>query len=329
MNIFFRIPWEERNVLKHRWFGAVLLLAGMVVHAQGQQDKDTVTITWKFEKGKPFFQQMTTKTKQTMKVMGMDITQNQSQTFTFSWTPKEEKDKNWIVVQKIEAVQMDIEIGGNPIKYDSTKDAPGTGNPLAEFFKNLVGSEFTLTISPEMKVIKIEGREEFIQKLTKVNPQMEALLKQILGDEALKQMADPAFASVPTKPVKKGESWPGTSKLNMGPIGSYDTTYKYTYEGKDGKLEKIKVDATLKYEPPAASASGSLPFKIKSADLKSKDATGTIWFDNEKHYLDHSSMKMKLEGKLTIDISGMTTDVDLTQEQDTDVKTFDTNPIKK
>src|SRR5438552_15205922 len=105
---------------------------------------------------------MTTETKQTMKVMGMDVTQSQRQTFIFSWTPKEQdKDKNWIIKQKIVGVKMDIEIGGNKINYDSTNPAANTSNnPLADFFKASEGSEFTLTLTPDMTVLKIDGRDE-------------------------------------------------------------------------------------------------------------------------------------------------------------------------
>ena len=306
----------------------MLLVALIGVSVYGQE---AIKLEWKFEKGKPFYQEMNTKTKQTMKIMAMDnITQNQDQTFYFSWTPEEQdKDKNWIVTQKIEGVKMDIEIGGNKITYDSTNPTASTGNPLADFFKALVGSQFKLTISPDMKVLKIEGRDAFINQLVKANPQMEPLLKQILSEDALKQMADPAFASVPSGPVKKGQSWEKQSKLNMGPIGTYDTTYKYTYEGKEGKLDKIKVDTILNYKPPEPTAAGSLPFKIKTAKLESKNATGTILFDAEKGRLDSSDMKLTLEGKLTIEIGGMTTEVDLNQEQDTKVKTTDTNPVSK
>lgn len=314
-------------MLQRRWYMAILLVAFMGLSAYGQ---DAVTLEWKFEKGKPFFQKMNTKTKQTMKIMAMDnITQNQDQTFIFSWTPLEQdKDKNWIISQKIVGVMMDIEIGGNKISYDSTSATPSS-NPLADFFKALLDSELKLTISPDMKVVKIDGRDEFIARLVKANPQMEPLLKQILGDEALKQMADPAFASVPPKPVKKGDTWEKQSKLNMGPIGTYDTTYKYTYEGKEGKLDKIKVDTVLNYKPPEANAAGQLPFKIKAAKLDSKNATGTVLFDNDKHRLDSSDQKLTLEGKLTIEIGGMTTEVDLNQEQETKVTTTDVNPIGK
>src|SRR5262249_19101408 len=43
--------------------------------------QDAIKLSWKFEKGKPFYQQMTTTTQQTMKIMGMEVSQNQSQTF--------------------------------------------------------------------------------------------------------------------------------------------------------------------------------------------------------------------------------------------------------
>lgn len=312
--------------MARRAIAAAVVFLGLAVQASAQD----VTLKWEFTKDKPIYQEMTTVTKQTMKVMGMEITQNNSQTFVFSWTPKEQDatTKNWVIVQKLEAVKMKTEIGGTPTEYDSTVPGQASGNALGEFFKALVGSEFKLTISPDLKIVKIEGRDEFVTKLVRANPQMEAILKQILGDEALKQMADPAFAAVPNKPVKKGDTWEKKLTLNMGPIGTYDTTNKYTYEGKDGKLDKIKVDTTLKYQAPGAAASGSLPFKIKpGTDLVSKNATGMIFFDNEKHRLDHSDMKLNLEGKLEIDVGGTSTQVELSMDQTTTVKMSDTNPV--
>ncbi|HEV3115978.1 MAG TPA: DUF6263 family protein [Gemmataceae bacterium] len=308
-----------------RLVGALVLIGGLAAPAPGQE----VTLKWDFQKGKPFYQEMTTTTKQTMKVMGMDVTQNQTQSFTFGWTPQEQdKDKNWIIEQEIVAVKMDIEIAGQKIPYDSTKDTAGTTNPLADFFKALVGSKFKLTVTPDFKIKSIEGRKEFIDKLVKANPQMEPLLNTILSDEALKQMAGPAFDAVPSTALKKGQTWTSKSQLDMGPIGKYDSNYKYTYEGPEGKLQKIKVDTTLAYQPPSPTAqTGNLPFRIKSADLKSSGATGTLYFDNDKHRLDKSDQKMTLEGKLTIDIGGQSSDVELKQEQTTSVKTYDQNPV--
>jgi len=339
-------------VTRLRFAVPLLLVAGLVVPTVAQQKdggkqkskesppqtasqpaKDAgggTTLKWEFQKDKPIYQEMTTVTKQTMKVMGMDVSQDQSQTFIFSWTPKEQdKDKNWVVNQKIEAIRMEIKIADNKISFDSTKDTQAATNPLSDFFKALVGSEFKVILSPDFKIKNIEGRDEFINKLIKSNPQMEGLLKQILSDEALKQMAENAFAALPNGPVTKGQSWERKSTVVMGPIGTYETSYKFTYDGKEGKLDKIKVDTTLKYVPPGANSSSSLPFKIKGAELVAKNATGTILYDPEKHWIDSSDSKLTLEGKLTVDINGQTNDVQLNQDQTTKVKTTDTNPVKK
>jgi hypothetical protein len=315
-------------VLRKQAVIAFMFILGSAGAALAQ---DSVDLKWKFEKGKTFYQVMTTETKQDMVIQNNNVSQNQNQTFYMSFTPEQEdKDKNWIVRQKIEAVKMDIMIGGNPFKFDSTQES--AASPLSEFFKALVGGEFRITISPTMKVIKVEGRDEFVKKLMAANPQMQPLLNQILSDEALKQMADPAFAVVPGKPVKKGDSWDRKSTLNMGPIGSYDTTYTYTYQGpeeKDKNLGAIKVATTLKYVPPAGAAGAQLPFQIVKADLASKESGGTILFDAAKGRLASAELTMKMEGSLTIAVGGTNQDVKLTQNQKTTLKTSDDNPLKK
>lgn len=318
-------------MVRVRCFAALLVLAGLGAPAFAQ-DKP-VELKWKFEKGKTFYQELTTKTEQTMKVMGMNITQNQNQTFYFSWTPDsyDEKEKAWTIKQKIEGVKMEIQIGGNPISFDSTKET-GTSNPLSDFFKALVGAEFTLTVKtePRPEVTKVAGQKEFLDKLVKANQQMKPLLEKILSENALKQMADPAFAVVPDKAVKPNDTWERKSTLDMGPIGTYETTNKYTYTGPDGTsktVQKVKVDTSLKYTPPAAGADSSLPFKITKANLTSKDATGTVFFDTEKGRVDHSDATMTLTGTLDIEIGNMPTTVDLTQKQTTNLKTTDTNPV--
>jgi hypothetical protein len=342
---------EDGNVPRRRFwvFTALLVMIALSapMSAQDKGDKaadkdkakaaapaaagDKVAIKWKFEKDKPFYQEMTTKTQQDMQVMGMPVKQTQDQTFYFSWTFKEEdKDKNSVVVQKIEGVKLTISVAGSPITFDSTNPT-GANTALSEFFRALVGSEFRLTLDKDGKVIKVEGRDDFLKKLTQANQQMEGLLKQILSEEALKQMADPTFGITPPNDVAKGDTWTRESKLNLGPIGSYKGSYKYKYEGQDDKnkdLAKISVETTLTYEPPADNAA-QLPFRIKEAKLTSKNGKGSILFDIKKGRLEKSDQRIELDGKLKIEIAGMETEVTLTQTQDTTVNTSDTPQVKK
>jgi hypothetical protein len=300
---------------------------------EAPKDSGKSKLEWKFEKAKAFYQTMTTTTNQTMKVMNNDVTQKQSQTFYFSWTPQEQlPDGKWKLEQKILGVKMDIDIGGSPIKYDSTTPAAAgnASNPLGEFFKALVGSSFTVTVDPKTyKVTEIRGREEFVNKLTTANKQMKPLLEKILSEDALREMSEPTFAVLPTETVEKGKQWKKKSTLDMGPIGKYENEYTYTYDGPDKNLDKIDVATKLNYLPPEKSEGiGGLPFRIKSAKLESKESKGVILFNREKGRVEKSDMSVKLDGTLDIEIGGQQTKVDLQQEQKTEISTSDTNPIE-
>src|SRR5262245_54440275 len=112
---------------------SLLCVAGsrLLVHAG-----DDMGLEWKAfdKKSGAFYQVLTTNTSQVMKVMQMDVKQEQKQTFYIKWEPADLDGKgNWVVTQKIIGVKMDIDIGGNKISYDSTDDkAPK--NPMSDFF---------------------------------------------------------------------------------------------------------------------------------------------------------------------------------------------------
>ena len=94
-------------MLQRRWFVAVVVLAASAVPAFGQ---DTVELKWKFEKDKPFYQEVTTTTTQEHTVAGNKVNQSQVQTFYLAWTPLREECDNWTLKEKCLGVKMDQEI---------------------------------------------------------------------------------------------------------------------------------------------------------------------------------------------------------------------------
>jgi hypothetical protein len=314
-----------------RWTGALFCVAAAAfsVTAYGGQGTDNKPPVFKgFESDKPFYQELTTNTTQTMKVQGQEVVQKQSQTFLVKWTVKTKAADKWTVDYEIAGVKMNIQIGGNSIDYSSTAEAP-PNNPLTDFFKALVGSKFTLTVVNDkdkgVQVTDVDTKDldAFVNKLAAANEQLKPLLKQILTKDAIIQMSNPTFAAFPSeKQFTDGKGkWKLPVDLKMGPIGSYDTTY--TYELKD--KTKVEVSATMKYNPPKTADAGGLPFTIKSGNLEAKEpAKGVINLKDGK--IDNSSMTMKLAGKLDIDIAGMTTEVELNQTQESKLQSFDTEP---
>ena len=287
---------------------------------------EAVDLRWKFTANKPFYVQIDSKTDQTMKVQGMEVTQQQEQTIYLRLTPeKRDKDGNWALVMEFVRIRMRIEVGGPIINYDSTKPQPG--NLLMDFFKALEKRKFKMILAPDLTISQVEGAQEFIRKTAGKNPQLEALLQNILSLNALKRSFEPVFAPIPQKRVMMGESWRRVSDLDLGPIGTYRTASKFTYEGTEGTLERIKVESQISYSPPMKS--GDLPFKIVGGGLNSlpKALPGEILFDRTLGRVVSASIPTKLEGALTIDIGGLETLVNLRQFQTITIAVMDKNPI--
>ena len=149
-------------------------------------------------------------------------------------------------------------------------------------------------------------------------------------------MADPTFGITPKDVKKVGESWPRTVKLTLGPLGSYENTYTFTYAKQTGDLAEIDVKVGLKYSTPGPDAAGeTLPFKIKAGNITQVpgDTTnkGKIMFNTKSGRIESSTISVKMTGTLTLDIGGTTTEVSLTQDQSTEMKTSDKSfvPDKK
>src|SRR5262249_15110755 len=179
------------------------------------------------------------------------------------------------------------------------------------------------------QVTDVEGLDEFVKKLSQANDQLKPLLQKILDKEAIKQMSNPTFAAYPKndEEFKKGQ-WQSKVPLNMRPIGTYDTKYVYKVDPKD--KNKINVTADMTYSPPkAGDGATTLPFIIKSGDLKADNATGTITLDPKTGNIANSDMKMDVKGTLNIEIAGMQTSVELNQTQTSKLTTKYEDPLKK
>jgi RNA polymerase sigma factor (sigma-70 family) len=295
--------------------------------APSAKEKDEgVVFKWKFERDTPFYQEMTTETIQTIKVMDRDVRQTQKQTFNFSWTPTErDRHGNWVLKQQIEGVEIDIDIGGNKIAYDSKKKEDAN-NPLAAFYKALIGAEFNITLDEWVNIKKVEGRDKFLRKLLAKNPELQTVANSIVGEDAVRAMIEKCLLpEIFPGLLRLGDSWTLKAKLDTGFLGVCQTTCKYTYAGKEGNLDKIKVETKLAALPSAVDGP-NLAFTIRDGNVKC-DGTGFILFDRGKGSLVHMQLDEKLEGELTVTVAGADSKVQVSQRQKTTVKTPDDPPL--
>jgi hypothetical protein len=338
MKAVCRRPWtwteEEPTVPTRRWLavGLVLALLSPAPAQEKPQEAKPVKLEWKFEKDKAFYQTLTTKTSRTLKFPGTEVKQENEETFILRWTPVKQEDKNWVLKLKVEGVRLETDVpGGARVKFDSAKNDNPPG-PLTDFYKALIGPdvEFTITINAEMQATSLEGMDKSVEALKKSNPQLEAMINQVLTRDNLKQITNAAFPALPAKEVKKGDTWSRTSVMAVSGLGTFKMVATSTYDGPgaNANVEKISVKAEMTYTAPSSQPSG-FAFKVNSGDLKSTEGVGSVEFLKDRGRADKSDLKVTIKGKLNIDVSGTATDVEVTQTQTTTVSTSDENPVKK
>jgi hypothetical protein len=275
----------------------------------------------------PFYVECERVSTEQMRMQQMKHSQELRQSFYCSWTPLGKEDGKYTVVQKILGVKTDIDIGGNKISFDSTaKDSPK--NPMSEFFKALIDQEFTITIGKDKggkyQVEEVKGVGNLVNKLGNINPQMTQLLKQILTEDTIKQMAEPMLGVIPPNGViRPGKTWSRTSTQDQGPIGTYKTTNRYASAGRVKDLAKIEVKTDMTYSPPPAAKQGAAPFQILTANVTSKDSGGTVLFNVAKGRVESADTTVRLEGSLTIRLGGMNVDVEIERTRVTRVRVTD------
>jgi hypothetical protein len=306
---------------------ASLLMSACAAGAPAPFDQG-VRLEWGFVADRPFYQKTFTETSQKMKVNGNEMVTTQKQTLLFRWAPvRQLPDGSWVVKQKLQAIQLDIEVGGSKITYDSAK--PAANNPLAAFYNTWLGTELTLTVSPRMKVTRVEGREALLRKVGKDDPSLKAMIEALLSENALKGMAQSLFAPLPGKSVKKGQRWTEESKLELGGLGSYTNRSHYLFEGpdrSDKRLGRIAVTHKLRYSAAAPGAGGALPFKVVRGKFKKSEGAETIWINLGNGRTERSRTTLRLGGRMTVEIGGANTDIDIEQTQQTTVTVSDVSP---
>jgi len=294
--------------------------------------EERVDLKARFVEGQAFYQEVKIETKQVLKVMQMEINQQQSQTLWIRVMPLGKKDGNFLVQLKIVGIKLNLDVGANKVRYDSTvRNQPI--NELTNFCKTLHGAEFMVLLNGDatpgkyLRLIEVEGRQALIQKLAG-DESGQRLLKTFLSEEAFKELANPLAGVLPGRVVRKGHTWTASARQDRGPIGQYLTHYQYTYQGRTGELDRIKFKTTLDYTPPRTAPKAELPFTILKANLKSRDGSGVAAFDRALGHIAQASLDTRLAGTLVIEIGGLSTEVDLDQTQRTTIKITDSDPLK-
>jgi hypothetical protein len=299
----------------------VMLLSAQTVRAQ-------VKLEYKYPEGTKQTYKSTSKTHQTLTLMGMEIETKQDSTVVKSRTVgKKRSDSTLPIEDKVESLRVEMSFPGGNLVYDSGDPNVKIDSPqlafLGDVFKLTSQMDVTIVLDEHHKVKAVEGTEKLIEQADKLEGMAKDVIRSSLEPEKLKAKFVQEHASLPDVLARTGEPWERTEVIDEGgQTLTFRKKYEYLGTEKKGEktLDKISSKATtvdLKQDPESQS-----PLKIAKSDLKIEFSEGTILFDREAGCVVDAQGKTRIKGSLTLSANGqeLPGDLDLTLESHTQLQ---------
>lgn len=228
--------------------------------------------------------------------------QNVGTDYTFEITEAKALDRNIKVVYnriRIKSAGM-----GNELILDSDTEEAGKPNP----FSGLKNASFSMLISPNGSVKSVSGVDKMVNdmvtKITTDTAQIKAVkasLAKQFNAEVIKQTMESALKIFPEKPVKLGDSWTISSKLNITmPI---ESTVTYTLKEVKGNVAVLSIKGNLLSKGDFESLGTKMQTDLKGLNM------GDAQVDLTTGMILNSHTRLELYGKMKA--AGAETDFEL------------------
>ncbi len=236
---------------------AAILAVIFAASALAAPAQDKVQLRLQLKKGQSYKQEMVSdqEISQTIQGQRLDMTQTTGMGFTYD-VEEVRADGTAVIKVTYDSVLLKQKGPTGNFQYDS-KNPPQTVHPMAQGFAALVGQGFTMEMTPEGTVTKVEGVDEMLTHMMKnikvqdesTRETMEKKLKQQFGNQALKEMMENMMAIYPDKPVRIGDSWNKRVTISKGFAMIIDNTW--TLKDRRDGIAVVEVKSTIKPNPNA------------------------------------------------------------------------------
>lgn len=266
-----------------------------------------VKLEYKLPEGKTLKYQSTSRARQVLTFMGMELESVKRETKVHSRTVGSRRpDGKLALDEKVEALRVEYSLpGGIRMTFDSSKPDSKTEKTelafLGDVFKLESEIAYSIVVDKQNVVTAIEGIDRLIDKAGKVADRMtrEEFQSEIAADK-LKQAFERSLHRFPDSSVRQGDMWERAEVLDVSGK-SFRVRRKYEYVGTAPKGDKTldKIHFTMVEVKYDQDPNSKLPLKIVKSALKVDSSEGTILFDRELGDAVSSREKVRIKGDMT------------------------------
>ena len=238
----------------------------------------TIELAWKLEPGTDLVYRMSVQSETELpqgmgsSTMNMDTTQRWSVLAV-------DGDGNATVRLTTDRVRMSIGGPTGTMTVDSA-DGTGSGSPL-DAVTAMAGTSYSVVLDPRGTLVEMSGVEELQEALRAriADPSAQAMLDQMLSEEALRGQWGQGMLALPAEAVGVGSTWENTFTMAVPPMGSMTVATSLEVESVEGDLVVVGSSGTMSLSDDAA-ASSPIPVRFGDATM-----VGTGRFDNGRGLL--------------------------------------------
>jgi Family of unknown function (DUF6263) len=247
------------------------------------------SLLWKFGKGQVFDVERTASQKQTVEIEGKHFKQQRQSAWHVRLEVKEKQAANVVMLALLTKVEHHLTGGADADSIDP------------KLHEKMQGSSFTLTVTPDGRIVQLQGYEDFLKRVAGMDKARLKALGVTFPESALKEALADLFGPLPQKSVANGDAWQREYVEPIPHFGSLRSTASYTYEGQAKKRERIAYTIQTRYEAPPKDDKMA-PFRVVKGRIDSAKAKGMIAFDQAAGRLVEHERTMLLRGTLTIEV---------------------------
>ncbi|HMO35121.1 MAG TPA: DUF6263 family protein [Gemmatales bacterium] len=265
----------------------VLLVLSLFLTTEllAQTDKP-VSLQWKFKEGEKFWIDTFTRVEQLEKVAAQNIANVVIVRTVTSYQVRK--------VDESGAVELEAKIESARYDNNQTPDS----QKMAALFARLQGANFRMTLGPDYQLQKLDGYQEWTQKLSQLLPVAEMdRIRLLLPEQDLRNAINEGFGFLPGKEVKLNETWKKKSELNLAPAGTLTCMLNYTYRGPEKGREKITIDCK---EQGSFTMNTAMVQPGSQSNFVMDSRTGTILFNTQAGKMEAAEHQYQTRGTITI-----------------------------
>ena len=267
-------------------------------------------LKWKWPKGELILQTMKMKENSELSIPGrpnpttQEITMEQEFGLTVL---KEAPDGGHELEMEFLSARLEAPVGSKTLaNYDSTIKSPAdNGNPVADMFRNIIGSKVQFFLDASNEVERIEGMERLSARLASSGQgnQLDGI-RNLYSEGYLKEMMS-RNRSLPRKPVQPGDMWPVHVEFLMGTLGTMIVDEHFTFQCWEThgsrNCARLEFEGTIANKPDT----NSIPTRM-SVSITSGKSSGVSWFDPELGMIIDTTVNhdMKLDIAVPVDPGG-------------------------